>query len=58
MVPQIGGWRALLVPKVEPNFYPAIMQKEEYERLKKQAKVTPSLLECLASSISENFLKL
>lgn len=39
MVPQVGGWRELLVPKVEPNFYPAIMQKEEYDRLKKQAKV-------------------
>ncbi|XP_028039761.1 cilia- and flagella-associated protein 45 [Bombyx mandarina] len=39
MVPQIGGWRPLLVPKTEPNFYPAIMHKEQFERLKKQAKI-------------------
>lgn len=38
MVPQIGGWRELLVPKTEPNFYPAVMYKGEFERLKKQAK--------------------
>ncbi|KAM3956640.1 cilia- and flagella-associated protein 45 [Aphomia sociella] len=39
MVPQNGGWRSLLVPKTKPNFYPAVMRKEEYERLKKQAKI-------------------
>ncbi|XP_068625170.1 cilia- and flagella-associated protein 45-like [Battus philenor] len=39
LVPQIGGWRPLLVPKTEPNFYPAVMQRKEYERLKKQAKI-------------------
>ncbi|CAG4968851.1 unnamed protein product [Colias eurytheme] len=38
LVPQIGGWRTLLVPKTEPNFYPAVMHKNEYERLKRQAK--------------------
>ncbi|KAL0861265.1 hypothetical protein ABMA27_008826 [Loxostege sticticalis] len=39
MVPQIGGWRSLLVPKTEPNFYPAVMPKEEFLRLQKQAKI-------------------
>ncbi|XP_034825966.1 cilia- and flagella-associated protein 45-like [Maniola hyperantus] len=39
MVPQTDGWRPLLVPKVEPNFYPTVMKKNEYERLKKQAKI-------------------
>ncbi|XP_072948242.1 cilia- and flagella-associated protein 45-like [Epargyreus clarus] len=39
MVPQIGGWRELLVPKTEPNFYPAVMPKREFDRLKKQAKI-------------------
>ncbi|KAL4705405.1 hypothetical protein ACJJTC_002428 [Scirpophaga incertulas] len=39
MVPQVGSWRNLLVPKATPNFYPAVMQKSEFERLKKQAKI-------------------
>ncbi|KOB70789.1 Coiled-coil domain-containing protein 19, mitochondrial, partial [Operophtera brumata] len=39
MVPQIGGWRELLVPKVETNYYPAVMHKDDYDRLKKQAKI-------------------
>ncbi|XP_059055995.1 cilia- and flagella-associated protein 45 [Achroia grisella] len=39
MVPQSSGWRNLLVPKTKPNYYPAIMHKKEYERLKKQAKI-------------------
>ncbi|RVE53447.1 hypothetical protein evm_001817 [Chilo suppressalis] len=39
MVPQIGGWRSLLVPKTTPNVYPAVMHKSEFERLKKQAKI-------------------
>ncbi|VVC93461.1 unnamed protein product [Leptidea sinapis] len=39
LVPQVGGWRELLVPKTEPNFYPAVMHKNEFDRLKKQAKI-------------------
>ncbi|XP_041978376.1 cilia- and flagella-associated protein 45-like [Aricia agestis] len=39
LVPQIGGWRVHLIPKKERNYYPAIMHKSEYERLKKQAKI-------------------
>lgn len=43
LVPQLGGWRTLLVPKTTPNYYPAVMKKNEYERLKKQAKVCINL---------------
>ncbi|KAJ0171284.1 hypothetical protein K1T71_012834 [Dendrolimus kikuchii] len=39
MVPQLGGWRTLLVPNTKPNFYPAIMHKEQFDRLKKQATI-------------------
>ncbi|KAG6451656.1 cilia- and flagella-associated protein 45 [Manduca sexta] len=39
LVPQIGGWRSLLVPKSEPNFYPAVMHKAEFDRLRSQAKI-------------------
>ncbi|XP_026750540.1 cilia- and flagella-associated protein 45 [Galleria mellonella] len=39
MVPQNGGWRSLLVPKAKPNFYPAVMHKKEYEKLKERAKI-------------------
>ncbi|XP_045540541.1 cilia- and flagella-associated protein 45 [Papilio machaon] len=38
-VPQGESWRDLIVPKTEPNFYPAVMHKSEFERLKKQAKI-------------------
>ncbi|CAB3232401.1 unnamed protein product [Arctia plantaginis] len=38
-VPQIDGWRRLLVPSTKPNYYPAVMHKTEFERLKKQAKI-------------------
>lgn len=40
LVPQVGGWRTLLVPKTTPNYYPAVMNKDDYERLKKQARVS------------------
>ncbi|XP_060807280.1 cilia- and flagella-associated protein 45 [Amyelois transitella] len=39
MVPQIGGWRTLLVPRPGTNYYPAVMHKSDYERLVKQAKI-------------------
>ncbi|KAF9807006.1 hypothetical protein SFRURICE_011150 [Spodoptera frugiperda] len=39
MVPQTGTFRKLIVPKKKPNFYPAIMHKNEYERLKQQAQL-------------------
>ncbi|KAJ8710513.1 hypothetical protein PYW08_009028 [Mythimna loreyi] len=39
MVPQNGSFRKLLVPKRRPNFYPAVMKKQEYERLLKQATI-------------------
>ncbi|CAG9571124.1 unnamed protein product [Danaus chrysippus] len=39
LVPQLGGWRTLLVPKTKPNYYPAVINKDDYERLKKQAKI-------------------
>ncbi|KAI8433133.1 hypothetical protein MSG28_013980 [Choristoneura fumiferana] len=39
MVPQIGGWRRLGVPRGERNYYPVVMHKNEFERLKRQAKI-------------------
>ncbi|XP_026489869.2 cilia- and flagella-associated protein 45-like [Vanessa tameamea] len=39
LVPQLGGWRTLMIPKTSPNFYPAVMKKDEFQRLKKQAKI-------------------
>ncbi|KAJ2938908.1 hypothetical protein O0L34_g17719 [Tuta absoluta] len=39
-VPQHGlNWRKLVVPKTRPNFYPAVMSKTDYDRLKNQAKI-------------------
>ncbi|XP_049701835.1 cilia- and flagella-associated protein 45 [Helicoverpa armigera] len=39
MIPQTGSFRKLLIPKRRPNYYPAIMHKSEFDRLKKQAKI-------------------
>ncbi|XP_063629326.1 cilia- and flagella-associated protein 45-like isoform X2 [Cydia splendana] len=40
VAPQVGGaQRKLIVPRGEKNYYPAVIPKSEFERLKEQAKV-------------------
>ncbi|CAG9131219.1 unnamed protein product [Plutella xylostella] len=39
MVPQKSGYRKLLVPRPPKNYYPTVMDRAEYERLKQQAQV-------------------
>ncbi|CAD0205274.1 unnamed protein product [Chrysodeixis includens] len=39
MIPEMGNFRNLLIPSRKPNLYPAIIHKNEFDRLKKQATI-------------------
>ncbi|XP_023952374.2 cilia- and flagella-associated protein 45-like [Bicyclus anynana] len=57
MVPQNNGFRNLLVPKEKPILYPAVIPKNEYDRLKKQAKIVTQEEQLKAMHAQEAMIK-